>query len=118
MTTKGANGWLWLPLTVAMIAIDQVTKFYVVQHFKLYERFHVLPVLDITLDSGSETVDYQLNQLLPSSSYYRFQTSLQHGSEQMDETGADHIRGLRLLGEKMVRDNASQLHTLAGKLVR
>jgi hypothetical protein len=76
------------------------------------------PVLDIALDSGSETVDYQLNQLLPSRSYFRFQTSLQHGSEQLDEIGADHIRSLRLLGEKMVRDNASQLHALAVKLVR
>jgi predicted acylesterase/phospholipase RssA len=76
------------------------------------------PVIDITLDSGSETVDYQLNQLLPAGRYFRFQTSLQRGSEQMDETGADHIRSLRLLGEKMVRDNAPQLHTLACELVR
>lgn len=74
------------------------------------------PVLDIVLDSVSETVDYQLGQLLPASSYYRFQTSLQRGSEQMDETGANHIRGLRLLGEKMVREHAGPLDSLAGKL--
>jgi patatin-like phospholipase/acyl hydrolase len=74
------------------------------------------PVLNIVLDSVSETVDYQLQQLLPTGSYYRFQSSLQRGSEQMDETSAGHIRGLRLLGEKLVRDNSNTLATLAGKL--
>ncbi len=76
------------------------------------------PVLDIVLDSVSETVNYQLNQLLPAGSYYRFQTSLQRGSQQMDETGADHLPILRLLGEKMVRDNGNTLDALAAKLVR
>ena len=75
------------------------------------------PVLNIVLDSVSETVDYQLNQLLPAGSYYRFQSSLQRGSEQMDETSASHIRGLRLLGEKLVRDNANRLDALANTLV-
>ncbi|MBI2686716.1 MAG: patatin-like phospholipase family protein [Acidobacteria bacterium] len=74
------------------------------------------PVLDIVLDSVSETVDYQLTQLLPAGSYYRFQASLQRGSEQMDETSPGHIRGLRLVGEKLVRDNARSLDTLAGQL--
>jgi len=75
------------------------------------------PVLDIALDSVSETVDYQLKQLLPAGSYYRFQTSLQRGSERMDETGARHLRELRLLGEQMVRENAQSLEKLAGELV-
>lgn len=74
------------------------------------------PVLDIVLDGVSETVNYQLNQLLPAGSYYRFQTSLQRGSEQMDETSGKHVRELRLLGEKMVRENAAALDALAGKL--
>ncbi len=74
------------------------------------------PVLDIVLDSVSETVDYQLRQLLPPGSYYRFQTSLQRGSEKLDETDARHIRGLRLLGEQMVRENTSALERLAGAL--
>jgi len=44
-----ANGWRWLPLTVGVIALDQATKAWMVQHFRLYESVHVLPVLDITL---------------------------------------------------------------------
>ena len=44
-----SSGWIWLPLTVVMIAIDQLSKLWVVHHFAEYERLHLLPVLDITL---------------------------------------------------------------------
>jgi signal peptidase II len=44
-----ASGWIWLPLTVAIIVLDQLSKLWIVQHFQLYERRHLLPVLDITL---------------------------------------------------------------------
>jgi signal peptidase II len=44
-----ANGWRWLPLTVAVIVLDQAAKTWIVQHFQVYDRVHVLPVLDITL---------------------------------------------------------------------
>ena len=39
--------WLWLSL--AVIGLDQVTKFLVTRFFDLYERVEVLPVLDFTL---------------------------------------------------------------------
>jgi signal peptidase II len=39
--------WLWLSL--AVIALDQASKFLVVRFFELYERVEVLPVLDFTL---------------------------------------------------------------------
>ncbi len=44
-----ANGWRWLPLTLGVIVLDQATKAWMVQHFRMYESVHVLPVLDITL---------------------------------------------------------------------
>jgi signal peptidase II len=43
------SGWVWLPLTVVVIALDQLSKWWIVQHFQPYEHFRVLPVLDITL---------------------------------------------------------------------
>jgi signal peptidase II len=43
------SGWIWLPLSVAMIGLDQLTKLWIVHHFQPDERVHVLPVLDITL---------------------------------------------------------------------
>lgn len=44
-----ANGWRWLPLTLGVIVLDQATKAWMVQHFRIYESVHLLPVLDITL---------------------------------------------------------------------
>jgi signal peptidase II len=39
--------WLWLSL--AVVALDQATKFLVSRFLELYERVEVLPVLDFTL---------------------------------------------------------------------
>jgi signal peptidase II len=39
--------WLWL--SVAVIVLDQATKFLVARFLDLYERVEVLPVLDFTL---------------------------------------------------------------------
>src|SRR5262249_15124282 len=41
--------WRWLPLTAAVIVLDQFTKWLVVQHFSYGERLNLLPVLDLTL---------------------------------------------------------------------
>jgi signal peptidase II len=46
---REANGWRWLPLTIGVIVLDQASKAWMVQHFRLYESVHVMPVLDITL---------------------------------------------------------------------
>jgi signal peptidase II len=43
------SGWVWLPLSVAVIALDQLTKLWILRSFQPDERLHVLPVLDITL---------------------------------------------------------------------
>lgn len=43
-----ASGWRWLPLSAAVIALDQVTKALVERSFELYESRVLLPVLDLT----------------------------------------------------------------------
>ncbi len=43
------SGWVWLPLTAAVIVLDQTSKAWIVQHFAPYERTRLLPVLDLTL---------------------------------------------------------------------
>jgi signal peptidase II len=45
----GVTGWRWLPVTVAVIALDQVVKLWIVEHLALYHTVRLLPVLDITL---------------------------------------------------------------------
>ena len=44
-----SSGWRWLPVTAAVIGLDQFTKLLVVHHIKLYSSIHVLPVLDFSL---------------------------------------------------------------------
>ena len=46
---REASGWRWLPVAIGVIILDQATKAWMVQHFRIYESVHLLPVLDITL---------------------------------------------------------------------
>jgi len=43
------TGLRWLPVTLAVIALDQLTKHLIALHFQLYDIRAVLPVLDLTL---------------------------------------------------------------------
>src|SRR5476651_2021809 len=45
------SGWHWLPLSVAMIGLDQFTKLLVIRH--VHGSIKVLPVLDISLRYNS-----------------------------------------------------------------
>lgn len=46
---KEANGWRWLPLSLGLIILDQLTKQLIVDRFHFNERLELLPVLDLTL---------------------------------------------------------------------
>jgi signal peptidase II len=43
------SGWRFLPVTAAVIGLDQFTKFLVVQQVRPYSSVYVWPVLDISL---------------------------------------------------------------------
>jgi signal peptidase II len=45
----GSSGWRWLPLSAAVIVLDQAVKAWMVHHFTPFERVRVLSVLDIIL---------------------------------------------------------------------
>src|ERR1700747_592613 len=44
-----ASGWRWLPLSALVIVLHQASQAWVLQHFFLFERVHLAPVLDIIL---------------------------------------------------------------------
>jgi signal peptidase II len=48
-TVKRTHPAAWLWLSLAVIALDQATKFLVTRFLDLYDRVEVLPVLDFTL---------------------------------------------------------------------
>src|SRR5579872_2783330 len=47
------SGLWWLPVTLAVIGLDQLVKLWIVEHLALYRTMRVLPVLDITLTYNS-----------------------------------------------------------------
>jgi len=43
------NGWRWMLLSVLIVILDQLSKFYIAGHYGEFEYTRLLPVLDITL---------------------------------------------------------------------
>lgn len=43
------SGWRWLPVSLAVIGLDQLVKAWVVAHIPLYGTVPILPVLNLTL---------------------------------------------------------------------
>ncbi len=50
---RRASGWRWLPVSAAVIALDQLVKAWIVGHLALHATLRVLPVLDVTLTYNS-----------------------------------------------------------------
>jgi hypothetical protein len=80
------------------------------------------PILQVVFDGVSSTVDYQLRQLLPPKDgarrYFRFQTRLDPSCDDMDDASAENVRTLRLLGEKLVRDQQDDFGELCRVLIQ
>jgi patatin-like phospholipase/acyl hydrolase len=72
------------------------------------------PVLEVVFDGINDTIDYQLAQLLnlkgKPKRYYRFQITLSNVREDLDDCSETNVRGLKLLGEEMVRKNNDALN--------
>jgi patatin-like phospholipase/acyl hydrolase len=79
------------------------------------------PILDVTFDGNSDTVDFQLRQLLPAVAglprYYRFQIRLEGASDAMDDASEENLEALQALGAKLVTDNQAALDELCSQLV-
>ena len=68
------------------------------------------PILDVVFDGVSDTVDYQLDQLLGTGHYWRLQVALDGGaSDDLDDAGAENLRRLKLKGEELVADSRREL---------
>ncbi|MCA0456557.1 MAG: patatin-like phospholipase family protein [Chloroflexi bacterium] len=74
----------------------------------------VIPIISVLMDGNSETVDYQMRTVLGANAggkkrYFRFQTRLNEGMDDMDDASRTNIRVLKLLGEQLVSESAEQL---------
>jgi patatin-like phospholipase/acyl hydrolase len=78
------------------------------------------PLLNVVFDGVSDTVDYQLKQLLPDVNgqkrYFRFQTTLDIGNDNMDDASLTNIRALKLKAEKMIEERSADIDALCAEL--
>lgn len=80
----------------------------------------VIPIINILMNGNSETVDYQMQQVLPVKSknhrYFRFQIRLDKDMDAMDNATPENLRKLRLLAENLIRDQREALTALCNTL--
>jgi len=76
-------------------------------------------IIDVIFSGVSETVAYQLGHVLfPTDKprYYRFQTKLDVGNDDMDDSSAGNMHLLTLKALQLIRDNDAALDTLCTQL--
>lgn len=78
------------------------------------------PILDVVFDGVSDTVDYQMRQLAPARAgarrYYRFQVTLPHQNDSMDDVNPENLRALRLLAEEAIGKESEALDAVCAQL--
>lgn len=75
------------------------------------------PVLDVVFDGVSDTVEYQLRQLLAPDRHYRLQTTLDKANDDMDDASADNLQRLKVEAEELIAANDDRLEEVCARLV-
>ncbi|MGE5559154.1 MAG: patatin-like phospholipase family protein [Bacillota bacterium] len=82
----------------------------------------ILPSLDVVFDGVSDTVDYQLKQILytddENNRYYRFQVSLDHDYAGLDNASARNIEKLKEKARGLIEEQDMVLDALSKTLVK
>lgn len=79
------------------------------------------PILNVVFDGVADTVDYQLRELLSTEEgddrrYYRFQTVLDVGKDDMDDASATNIAALETKAREIIDRNDATLGRLCAQL--
>lgn len=79
------------------------------------------PILNVVFDGVSDTVDHQMAILCRNSPegdprYYRFQTELNIGSDDMDNATATNIAALKQKAHEIIEEQSNALDTLCAQL--
>jgi predicted acylesterase/phospholipase RssA len=70
------------------------------------------PILDVVFDGVSDTVEFQVRQLI-GEKFYRFQGLLEEGSDDLDDASPANLRVLQLHAERLRARSQAQLARLA-----
>jgi patatin-like phospholipase/acyl hydrolase len=79
------------------------------------------PILDVVFDGVSDTVDHQMKILCKDSDdgdprYYRFQTELNVGSDDMDNATATNLLALKTKAQEIVQERSADIDKLCQEL--
>lgn len=79
------------------------------------------PILNVVFDGVADTVDYQLRELLSAEEgearrYYRFQTQLDIGKDDMDDVSRTNIAALKVKAREIIAENEDALDALCAQL--
>ncbi len=79
------------------------------------------PILNVVFDGVSDTVDHQMQVLCGEGEdgkprYYRFQTALDRGSDDMDDASRTNLAALRSKAEEIIAERSRELDTLCEQL--
>ncbi len=78
------------------------------------------PILDVVFDGVSDTVDYELDQLLPpgggSKRHYRFQVDLSEGEDSVDDPSPKNLQRLRASAQELIAASSAELTSLVDAL--
>ncbi|MGA1820746.1 MAG: CBASS cGAMP-activated phospholipase [Thermoplasmatota archaeon] len=79
------------------------------------------PILNVMFDGQSDTVDYQMEKLLQHSGsrkrYFRFQTRLDSGMDDLDDASDENIHDLKVEAHEMLEKHAEDLELLCDMLI-
>ena len=76
----------------------------------------VSPLLEIMFDGVSSTVDYELSQLSPQVTHYRFQSDLSRVSEALDDISEKNLKGLVAVAGETRSVNAESISQVLARL--
>lgn len=111
-------------ILVVSLGTGSLTRKYHYKEVKNWGQIKwALPIIDMILDGQSESVDCQLEQLLPKShdtpkQYYRFQAQLSNANDAMDDTSDENIARLEKLAELIIEEQGLDLDELSGLLLK
>jgi patatin-like phospholipase/acyl hydrolase len=74
------------------------------------------PIIDVVFDGVSDATDHHLWQILGSENYFRFQTKLDHASDDLDDAGPQNIHLLKQEAEELLRDERDRFQKVVDKL--
>ncbi len=77
----------------------------------------LLPLMSSMFDGVADATHYQMGHFL-GDNYYRFQTDLTKGNDDMDDASQANIDALKNLGKNLVRRNKDNIDALCRRLVR